>query len=100
MCIETCRHVWPHGPASPLKSAHMKPPDDHLSNNNNRTERRNSRFVAISSLRHKLSPTRALKWPGHNRVQVTCSTSSAYHVQHVMIHAMWYEGTAIQFDRV
>ena len=29
----------------------------------------------------KLSPTRTLKWPGRNRVQITCNTSSAYHVQ-------------------
>ena len=29
----------------------------------------------------ELSPTRTLKWPGRNRVQITCNTSSAYHVQ-------------------
>ena len=28
------------------------------------------------------------------RVQITCNTSGAYHVQHVMLCAMWYEGTA------
>ena len=36
---------------------------------------------AISSLRREPSPTRTLKWPVRNRVQITCNTSSAYHVQ-------------------
>ena len=48
----------------------------------------------ISSLHRKLSPTHTLKWPGHNRVQITCNTSSAYHVQHVVWCVTWYEGTA------
>ena len=38
-------------------------------------------FFTISSQRRELSPTRTLKWPGRNRVQITCNTSSAYHVQ-------------------
>ena len=63
-------------------------------NNNNRFERRNSRFFTIPSLRREPSPTRTLKWPGRNRVQIPCNTSSAYYVQHVMLHAMRYEGTA------
>ena len=50
-------------------------------NNNNRIQRRYSRFSTISSQRCELSPTRTLKWPGRNRVQITCNTSSAYHVQ-------------------
>ena len=25
--------------------------------------------------------------PGHNRVQIACNTSSAYHVQHVVVRA-------------
>ena len=33
---------------------------------------------------------RTFKWPGRNRVQIT----SAYHVQHVVLRATWYEGTA------
>ena len=43
-------------------------------------QRRNSRFffLTISSLRREPSPTRKLKWPGRNRVQITCNTSSAY----------------------
>ena len=62
--------------------------------NNNRTERCNSRLFTISSLHCELSPTRTLKWPGRNHVQITCNTSSAYHVQHVVMRATWYEGTA------
>ena len=41
-------------------------------------ERPNTRFCTMSSLRRELSPTRTLKWPGRNHVQITCSTSSAY----------------------
>ena len=62
-------------------------------NNSNRIQRRYSRFFTVSSQRRELSPTRTLKWPGHNRVQITCNTSSAYRVQHVL-RATWYEGTA------
>ena len=51
-------------------------------------------FFTISSLCRKPSPTRMLTWPAHNRVQITYNTSSAYHVQHVMTRATWYEGTA------
>ena len=63
-------------------------------NNNNRIQRRYSRFFTISSQRRELSPTRTLKWPRRNRVQITCNTTSAYHVQHVVLRATWYEGTA------
>ena len=38
-------------------------------------------FCTISSQRRELSPTRTLKWPRHNRVQIMRNTSSAYHVQ-------------------
>ena len=61
---------------------------------NNRIQRHNSRYFTISLLRCELSPTRTLKWPGRNRVQITCNTSSAHHVQHVVLCATWYEGTA------
>ena len=54
----------------------------------------NQNSFTISSLRRELSPTRTLEWPGCIRVQSTFSTSSAYHVQHVVLRAMWYEGTA------
>ena len=50
-------------------------------------------FFTISSVRREPSSTRTLKWPGRNRVQITCNTFSAYHV-HVKIRATWYEGTA------
>ena len=63
-------------------------------NNNNRIQRCYSRFFTISSQRHELSPTCMLKWPRRNRVQITCNTSSAYHVQHVVLRATWYEGAA------
>ena len=61
-------------------------------NYSNRIERRNSRTLTISSLRRELSPTRRLFWPGRNRVQITCTIKSAYHVS--MSCATWYEGTA------
>ena len=60
---------------------------------NNRIQMRYSRFLTISSLRGELSPTRTLKWPGRNRVKITCNTSGAYHVQHVL-RTTWCEGTA------
>ena len=50
-------------------------------NNNNHIQRRYLRFFTISSQRHELSQTRTLKWPGRNRVQITCNISSAYHMQ-------------------
>ena len=62
--------------------------------NYNRIPRRNLRFFTISSLRCEPPPTRTLKWPWCSRVQITCNTSSTYHVQHVVLHATWYEGTA------
>ena len=70
--------------------------DDDDDNNYDNTciERRNSRFSIIPSLRRELSPTQTFKWLGRNRVQTTCNTSSAYHVQHVVLRATWYEGTA------
>ena len=63
-------------------------------NNNNCIQRHYSRFFTISSQRREQSPTRTLKWPKRNRVQITCNTSSACHVQHVVLLATWYEGTA------
>ena len=62
-------------------------------NNNNRIQRHNSRFFTISSLHHKLSPTPTLKWPGRNCAQIMCNTLRTYHMQHVMLPAMWYKGT-------
>ena len=51
-------------------------------------------FFTISSLRRELSPISTLKLLGRNRVQITCNTLSAYHVQHVVLRASWYERTA------
>ena len=71
----------------------------HYNNNNsNRIQRHNLRFFAISSLRCASSPIRMLKWPGLNCVQITCNTLSAYHMQHVVLGATWYEGTAQLFS--
>ena len=57
-------------------------------------------FFTISSLRSELSPTRTLEWPKHNRVKITCNTSSAYHVQRVVCHLVRRDSSAIKFDRV
>ena len=62
--------------------------------NNNRIQRCNSRFLTISSLRHEPSPAHMLKWTRCNCVQIMCNTSSTHHVQHVMLCAVWYKGTA------
>ena len=61
---------------------------------NNRIQRRKSTFFTVSSLRREPSSTRTLMWPRRDRVQITCNTSSAYHVQHVVLIATLYEGTA------
>ena len=57
-------------------------------------------FFTISSLHRELSPTRTLKWPGRNRVQSTCNTSSVYHVQLVVYHLVERDSSAIKFNRV
>ena len=67
----------------------------HFNNNNNQFE-----IFTISSLRHELSPTNTLQWPGHNRVQISCNTSSAYHVQHVVCHVVWRDSSATKLERV
>ena len=41
-----------------------------------------------------------LKWPGRNRVQITCNFSGAYHVQHLVCHVVRRYSTAIKFDRL
>ena len=75
-------------------------PTDLNDNNNNGIQKRNSRFFTISSLRRELSPTRTLKRPLRNRVQITCNTSSAYHVQHAVCHLVRRDSSAIEFDSV
>ena len=59
-----------------------------------------SRIFTISSLCRKLSPKRTLKWPEHNHMQITCNTSSAYHMQHVAYHVALWGSSSIKFDRV
>ena len=97
----TCRAVRSLGTGSSHLSLGYRLPSGGVlwrtvlgNNNNNRIQRRSSRFVTISSQRREPSPTRTLKWPGRNRVQITRNTSSAYHVRHVVLRATWYEGTA------
>ena len=83
------------------KKKKKKKKNNNNNNNNNkkkkkknRIQSRNSRLFTISSLRRERSPTRTLKWPRHNRLQITCNTSSACHVQHVVLRVTRYEGTA------
>ena len=77
-------------------------------NNNDCIQRCSLRFFTIfdciqvcrSSLCRKVPPTYTLKWPRRNRVQITCNTSSANHVQHVMCHLVRRDSSATKFDRV
>ena len=46
------------------------------------------------------TPTDTLKRPGYSRVQITCNTSSTYHMQHVVYHMAQRNSSAIKFDRV
>ena len=52
-----------------------------------------------SSLRRE-TPARTLKWPGRNRVQITCNAQSGDHVQHVVCHVVRRDSSPIKFDRV
>ena len=71
-------------------------------NDNNRIQRRNLRFLTISSLHHKLPPIRTLKWPRRK--------SCANHVQHmecvshatccVVCHMVQSDSSAMKSDRV
>ena len=51
-------------------------------------------------MRNEPSPTRTLKWPERNRVQIACNISSAYHVQDAVFHLVRRDSSAIKFDRV
>ena len=51
-------------------------------------------FCTIHPLRREPCPARTLRWLGRNRVQITCNTSGANHVQLVVLRATWYETTA------
>ena len=59
-----------------------------------------ARFFIISSQRRELSPTRVLKWSVRNRVQITCNTSSAYHVQVSCYVPFGTKDSSAKFDRV
>ena len=72
--------------------------NDNKINKNDANERCNSMFFT-TSLRRELFTTRTLKWPGRSRVQITCNTSGAYHVQHVVCHVVQRDSSGIQFDR-
>ena len=39
-----------------------------------------------------------LKWPGSNRVQFTCNTSSADLMQHVVCHVVRRDSSVINLD--
>ena len=70
--------------------------DDDDDDDDDRIERRISRFLTISSLRRELFPVGTLKWPGRNRVQITCNTSNAYHVQRTVCHVLRKDSSAIK----
>ena len=71
------------------KKKKKKEEEEEEEDKKNCVERRKSR-----SLLRDLSPTLKLNWPGNNRVQIKCNTSGAHHVQHFVLRATWYEGTA------
>ena len=88
-CVVVLKNIPKHG-----KQRLNDNPSTYNNNNNNRTERHDSRFSTISSLHCELFPTPMLKWPERNHVQIMCNASSPYHVKHVMLYATWYTGTA------
>ena len=57
-------------------------------------------MFTISSQRREQSPTRTFKWPGPHHVQITCDTSSTYHVQPAVCHFVRRDSSGIKFDRV
>ena len=57
------------------------------------------KIFIITSLGHELSPIHALKWPGRNRLDITCNTSSTHHVQHVMNHVVQRDNSAVKFSQ-
>ena len=57
-------------------------------------------FLQSPHCARELSQTRMLKWAGRSRVQITCNTMSAYHVQHVVCHMAQRDISANKIDRV
>ena len=60
--------------------------------NYDRIEMHSLRFFTVSSLPRELSHTCTLKWPGRNRVQITCKHRAVITCN--MSCASWYEGAA------
>ena len=63
-------------------------------NNNNCIQRRNSRFFHNRLVAPRTVSNTYAQVARRIRVQITCNSSSAYHVQHTVLYATWYEGTA------
>ena len=57
-------------------------------------------IFTTSSLLSEMSATRMLKWPGCSCVQITCNTSSAYHVQPALCCLVQRDSSVVKFDRV
>ena len=57
-------------------------------------------FVQSPPLRRELSPTRTLKWPRRNPVQIMCNTSSVYQMQLAVYHLVRRDSSAVKFNRV
>ena len=76
--------------------------DNNNNNNdkNNSNERPNSTVFLQSPHCAAKSPTCTLKWLWSNRAQITCNTSSAYHVQRAVCHLVRRDSSAVKFDRV
>ena len=70
--------------------------NDNNNNNNNCIERRNLRFLTISSLGSKLSPARTLKWPGRSCAQIERLSRATCVTRHMVRR----DSSAVQFDRV
>ena len=81
----------------PPKKSKVGPSFYSNSSNSNRIQRPYSRFCTISSQRRELSPTRTLKWPGHNRVQITWNTLNSITCKcHVTCHLVRRDSSAIK----
>ena len=72
----------------------------HCTTSTTNDNNRNSRLLIISTLRHELSPTRTLKWPGRYREQITCNTSGAHHVRHVVRQTVRRDSSAVNIEKV
>ena len=68
-------------------------------NNNDRIERRKSKFLLLLTAPRTVSNTYA-QVIRRNRVQITWNTSGVYHVQHAVWHVVRRGSSAIKSDRV